>query len=308
MSRALHKSAPHDAANLGQLLLAFVGLFLLTTSNDVHLGVPPLTPAPLASRNVSEQLINTREPLRNTQPKRGFRLEVHSSKKPHAKKSLRSESEYLVNAITDELNDTISLPSDIDMSVEACGDSDAYYDDRNHKLVICYELIDEMESIVYWQLRGKVRVRETLETLVTAVVLHESAHALIHTLKLPITGREEDVADQFSTLVLLHQRDGARKAMEVAFFHKVMSQIYEGEPTAYWDVHSTDGQRYYDTLCMIYGQEPEANTRLVSSKALPVDRANICEQDYQRIESAWKTLLKPYSNHLPWLAEKGSTK
>ena len=301
MSRALHKSAPHDVANLGQLLIAFVGLFLLTTSNNVHLGVPPLTPTPLASRSVSEQLVITREPLRNNQPKRGFRLEVHSSRNSRAKKSLlRSEIGSLVNAITAQLNDTFSLPSEIDVSLEDCGDSDVYYNDENHKLVMCYEWIDEMESIVYWQLRGKVKARETLETLITAVVLHESAHALIHTLKLPITGREEDAADQFSTLVLLHQQAGARKAMEVAFIHKVMSQIYEGEPTAYWDEHSQDAQRYYDTLCMIYGRDPEGNTRLVSSNTLPIDRAYICQQDYQRIESAWKTLLKPYANDSLW--------
>src|SRR5512132_2084423 len=108
--------------------------------------------------------------------------------------------------------------------------------------------------------------------------------------------REEDVADQFSTLVLLHQPDGARKASEVALIYKVLSQIYEGEPTAYWDEHAPDAQRRYDTLCMIYGRDPEGNTKLVSSNALPVERANNCEQDYRRIESAWKTLLKPYAN------------
>jgi hypothetical protein len=166
---------------------------------------------------------------------------------------------------------------------------------------MCYEWFSKMERIVSRQLPGKAKVRETHETLVAGVILHESAHALIHILKLPITGREEDVADQFSTLVLLHQRDGVRKALEHALIYKVMSQMYEGEPTAYWDEHSPDAQRYYDTLCMIYGRDPEGNTKLVSSNALPVDRANICEQDYRRIVSACKTLLEPYAKDSLWL-------
>ena len=302
MLSSLNKSARPDSANLGQLLLALAGLFLLTSSNDVHLGASPLNPTTLASRNISERLINTREPLRDTQARRGFRLDIHSSKNPRAKKSLlRSESESLVNAITAELNDTINLPSDIEVSLEDCGDADVYYDDDERRLVMCYEWLDEMQRIVSRQLRPRAIVRETVETLVAGVVLHESAHALIHILKLPVTGREEDVADQFSTLVLLHQKDGARKVTEVALVHKVMSEMTQGEPPAYWDEHSQDGQRYYDTLCMIYGRDPEGNTRLVSTNALPFERATICEQDYRRIESAWKTLLKPYANDSLWL-------
>jgi hypothetical protein len=296
MYRALNKLPRAEITDLGQLLLAFAGLFLLTTVNDVHRGGLPFGPMTLASRNIPDASTNTREVTGNTEVKRGFRLEVHSSRHSRTKGSLlRAESDSLVKAITAELNDTISLPFDIEVSLENCGDADVFYDDESHNVVMCYEWISTMERIISRQLPGKVKARETLKTLVAGVILHESAHALIHILNLPVTGREEDDADQFSTLVLLHERDGARKAMEIALIHKVMSQMYEGEPTAYWDEHSPDGQRYYDTLCMIYGRDPEGNRKLVSSNALPIDRANICEQDYRRIESAWKTLLKPYA-------------
>jgi hypothetical protein len=139
-----------------------------------------------------------------------------------------------------------------------------------------------------------------MEALVAAVVLHESAHALIRLLKLPITGREEDDADQFSTLLLLHQPDGARKALAVARIFQVMSQVRRREPIAYWDEHSLDAQRYYDTLCMVYGRDPEGNANLVSSKALPDERAGLCKEDYLRIESSWTELLKPYTNDSLW--------
>jgi hypothetical protein len=165
---------------------------------------------------------------------------------------------------------------------------------------MCNEWIADTERIVSRRLRQKVKLRETMEALVAAVVLHESAHALISLLKLPITGREEDDADQFSTLLLLHQQNGVRKALAVARVYELMSQELRREPTAYWDEHSLDEQRYYDTLCMIYGRDPKGNAKLVSSKALPDERASLCKEDYLRIESSWKTLLKPYANDSLW--------
>ena len=301
MSRALNKSVLVSVANLRQRLLAFVWLFLLTT-NCVQWGWSiNRTSMPLSAPIDSDALINTRAPSRSTQARRGFRLEVHSNNNSHARQSLtRSETESLIKGITSELNDTISLPTDVELSLEDCGDSDVYYDDESRKVVMCNEWIAETERIVSWRLRPKVKVRETMEALVAAVVLHESAHALISLLKLPITGREEDDADQFSTLLLLHQRDGARKALAVAQIYKVMAQMPRREPTAYWDEHSLDAQRYYDTLCMIYGRDPNANAKLVSGKALPDERADMCKEDYLRIESSWKTLLKPYANDSLW--------
>ena len=91
-----------------------------------------------------------------------------------------------------------------------------------------------------------------------------------------------------------------RKALAVARIYKAMAQVPRGEPTAYWDEHSLDEQRYYDTLCMIYGRDPKGNAKLVSSKALPDERAGLCKEDYLRIESSWKTLLKPYANDSLW--------
>jgi hypothetical protein len=137
-------------------------------------------------------------------------------------------------------------------------------------------------------------------SVVAAVIFHESAHALIRLLKLPVTGREEDDADEFSTLLLLHQHDGVRKALAVARIYQVMSQEQRSEPVTYWDEHSLDGQRYYDTLCLIYGRDPKGNAKLVSSNALPGERAGLCKEDYLRIETSWKTLLKPYADDSLW--------
>jgi hypothetical protein len=301
MSRALNSSVLVNVANVRQRLLVFVWLFLFTTINCVQWGLSINRTSMPHSAPIDDALISNRAPSPRTQARRGFRLEVHSSKHSHAGESLlHSETESLIKGITSELNETISLPTDVGLSLEDCGDSDVYYDNESRKVVMCNEWIAEMERIVSRRLRQRVNVRQTMEALVAAVVLHESAHALISLLKLPVTGREEDDADQFSTLLLLHQQDGVRKALAVARIYKAMAQVPRGEPTAYWDEHSLDAQRYYDALCMIYGRDSKGNAKLVSGKALPDERAGLCKEDYLRIESSWKTLLKPYANDSLW--------
>jgi hypothetical protein len=217
--------------------------------------------------------------------------------------SLRADSEAKVRAMVTRLNDSINLPVDIQISFEDCHDSEVYYDEQNHHVTICHEWLDQMQHLVSRRNNDKALIRESVESLVVAVFLHESAHALIDILHVPVTGREEDAADQFSTLILLGQPDGARKVMQVAHTYKVLSQDSLREPPAYWDEHSLDAQRYYDTLCMIYGRDPKQNAKLLNNDRLPDERAEICEKDYQRIETAWKTLLKPYAKESLWQSQ-----
>ena len=241
----------------------------------------------------------------NSRARRGFTLlSAHERPLDTSKSvSLRADSEAKVRAMVSRLNESINLPVDIQISFEDCHDSEVYYDEQNHHVVICHEWLDQMQHLVSRRAADKSLVRESVESLVIAVFLHESAHALIDILRVPVTGREEDAADQFSTLVLMGQPDGARKAMQVAHTYKVLSQDSLREPPAYWDEHSLDAQRYYDTLCMIYGRDPKQNVKLLTGDRLPDERAEICEKDYQRIETAWKTLLKPYAKDSLWQSQ-----
>ncbi|HEV8140160.1 MAG TPA: DUF4344 domain-containing metallopeptidase [Pyrinomonadaceae bacterium] len=238
----------------------------------------------------------------NSRARRGFTLLSAHERFVGTSRSelLHSDSEAKVRLMVSRLNQSINLPVEIAISFEDCHDSEVYYDEQNHHVVICHEWLDQMERLVARRTTDKRLVHESVESLVVAVFLHESAHALIDILHVPVTGREEDAADQFSTLVLMGQADGARKAMQVAHTYKVLSQDSLREPPAYWDEHSLDAQRYYDTLCMIYGRDPKQNAKLLNNDRLPDERAEICEKDYQRIDTAWKTLLKPYAKESLW--------
>jgi hypothetical protein len=48
--------------------------------------------------------------------------------------------------------------------------------------------------------------RDTIIGPLVDVFLHESGHAVFDLLKIPVFGREEDAADQFSAYIMLRQR------------------------------------------------------------------------------------------------------
>jgi hypothetical protein len=294
-----------ELADLQRRILALSLLMVVGIAGVAGWRPPAQRSVSTALLAVANQVDTPREsepPFINSRAKRGFTLLNPRERfigTSHSM-SLRADSEAKVRAMVARLNDSINLPVDIQISFEDCHDSEVYYDEQNHHVTICHEWLDEMQHLVSRRNNDKTMIRDSVESLVVAVFLHESAHALIDILHVPVTGREEDAADQFSTLVLLGQPDGARKAMQVAHTYKVLSQDSLREPPAYWDEHSLDVQRYYDTLCMIYGRDPKQNAKLLNNDRLPDERAEICEKDYQRIETAWKTLLKPYAKDSLW--------
>src|SRR5262245_24823170 len=128
----------------------------------------------------------------NSRARRGFTLLSAHDRVVGASKSasLRADSEAKVRAMVARLNDSINLPVDIQISFEDCHDSEVYYDEQNHHVTICHEWLDQMQHVVSRRATDKARVRESVESLVIAVFLHESAHALIDILHVPVTGRE----------------------------------------------------------------------------------------------------------------------
>jgi hypothetical protein len=125
--------------------------------------------------------------------------------------------------------------------------------------------------------------------------LHEVAHALIDRWDLSITGREEDAADQFSTLMLINGLPGGEEiAMDSARSFKWLAVQEKGLEKDYSDPHSFDEQRFYNIICLVYGHRPERYEYLIRNGSLPTERAFECEEDYRRLNKSWQTLLAPH--------------
>ena len=194
-----------------------------------------------------------------------------------------------------QLNERLILPFDIVISFEDCEDPDAYYEPETHQIKLCYQLIDEYYDLFARSIKDKTKLDDAVRSATIATFFHELGHGLVDAWKIPITGREEDAVDQLSTLVLIERiEDGDQMALAGALSFKLYADLTKAEKKIYWDEHSLDEQRFFDTICLVYGHDEEKYAYLVEKGTLPEERAVYCTEDYDKVRAAWQKLLEPY--------------
>ena len=264
------------------LLLSVLGC----ASSGCHQATPVSTP-PANGTNKTNQVVADQGDLRlRYQPPQ----ETSTSQTPRARSSPQS-----VEKLIAELNQRLILPFDIDVLLEDCEQPDAYYDPETHQIVLCYQLVDEYYVLFAKKIKDKTKLGDAVTAATAATFFHELGHALVDAWKVPITGREEDAVDQLSTLVLIEGTEGGEQmALDGALAFKLYADLAGGEKKIYWDEHSLDEQRFFDTICLVYGHDDEKFAYLVDNGTLPEERALLCSQDYNRVKGAWQQLLGPY--------------
>ncbi len=128
-------------------------------------------------------------------------------------------------------------------------------------------------------------------------LVHEVGHVLFAQYDLPLLSREEDAADSLASVLLLEYiEDGAAVVLNAADMFGRESEAAEWFDEAdFWSEHSLDIQRYYSTLCYVYGSDPDGQAELINPESgLSLERAENCEFEYQRIRQGWLEVLKPY--------------
>lgn len=200
--------------------------------------------------------------------------------------------EKLLQEAVDTVNGLVTLPRNMDVSFQECGKANAFYSPKTGNITYCYELVR-----LFDQLSKNLKTPEEQQRLIRGAVFfvffHEFGHALIHELKLPTTGREEDVVDQFATLLLLEQGErGEEAALSGAAFFLLLSGLPENKPD-FWDEHSLDAQRFYNISCWLYGASPFRQVNLVAKGLLPAARAARCGDEFTQLRSSWKTIAEP---------------
>jgi Putative metallopeptidase len=190
------------------------------------------------------------------------------------------------------------LPRILTLKLAGCdGDDNAWYEPEDLTVTVCYEYLAEVQSIAPKSVTpaGLTPESAMLGPLME-VFLHEIGHALFDQLRIPLLGHEEDAADQFAAFVMLHlNTQTARDAMAgVAWMYGQEAKEAKISQSSLANVHGLAGQRFYNTLCMAYGAEPELFKDLIDRKLLPEDRAEGCEDEYRQVAYAVKTLMGRY--------------
>ncbi len=198
--------------------------------------------------------------------------------------------------IAEAVNSYLALPTDIPVNFVECGEANAFFDPEAQEISMCYELTQEYVDIFTDK---NTSDEEYVKEVINATVFtffHELGHALVHILELPITGKEEDVVDEFAAIMLLQSgNEGVEATLAgVAQFAVDSEEETELENLAFWDEHSLSSQRFYNIACFVYGSDPDTFRGFVDNDFLPEERAQWCQDEYAQKVRSWDILLGPY--------------
>jgi len=197
------------------------------------------------------------------------------------------------------LNDVFKLPYDIPIFVAECDEITAYYYYEDYppysEIAICYELIEEIGYYKSQDYYDDESITNATINVVDFILYHEIGHALIHLYDLPITGAEEDVADQFAAYVLLTSgvegEDVSMYVIDAAEYWLDVHEDYGISPEHYAGIHSLDIQRFYDLGCYVYGSGSEYNQDIIDAGWVPENRIDYCVGEFEQILHSWDRLL-----------------
>jgi len=200
-----------------------------------------------------------------------------------------------------ELNETFTLPADVTIAMNKCGQANAFYESDKKLITVCYELIDQFSDLFLADATSDEDQETAGEAIAGAAMFtlyHELGHALIDLYDLPVTGREEDAVDQLATIILLESgEEGETAAINgaTAFMGEDSEEEEaELEEISYWDEHSLGQQRFYNIICWTYGKNPEGNQDMVDDETLPAERAARCPAEYAQMSKSWDALLSAH--------------
>ena len=210
-----------------------------------------------------------------------------------------------IERLADSLGATFKLPQDVPIVGQECGQFNAFWYRAENKIVLCYEMFAVAEDYANMQAEGSPTYFNLYYQGVTEMIaFHESGHMAVDLYSLPVTGREEDAADQLGALLLLTRSgpDGVgRVAASADFWFDIASEPENLDARSFADEHSLSQQRGYNLLCWDYGAMPDLLEVLIADPSnpdqkgrLPAERAYGCESEYEQTLSSWGTLLAPY--------------
>ena len=134
-----------------------------------------------------------------------------------------------------------------------------------------------------------------------SILFHEYGHFMNGELKLPVTGPEEDVADEFSAMVWIeNMRYDEKSVVPMAlggaklWLYMAREQEKKGRSAPWYDEHSPDMRRFGAYICALYGAFPNQFAPIMETAEIPKPRRDRCVSDMARRREAWNTQLRAH--------------
>lgn len=209
------------------------------------------------------------------------------------------EDNNLLHQLADDINATLKLPYDVTLKASQCDVANDYWSAAENAITMCYE--DATNALQVFTRLGDPDPQTSAFHTELEAFYHETGHMVISLYQLPATGREEDVADQASIYLMFRPDENGKIDPDSISAIRDTARLYEDSSAggqvsneALADEHSPDRARMYNFECWAYGADPKQSADLVGDDKLPEGRAERCEGEYDQLENAWGTLLKPY--------------
>ncbi len=255
-------------------------------------------------RTTERSQTNTDEPPSQKKPADGKKTDsgdfivehIPVSNTRYEKIAQQVTEERLLEKAASKLNRALSLPADITLRTKDCDQVNAFYDPSDASVTMCFELMEHFYRSFKSIGASDEQAYAKMFDAVQFVFLHEIGHALIDQLNLPVAGNEEDAADRCSAYINIKELgdEGLNAVYAAADAFAIESKNSAGQQKNMADEHLLQEQRFYNSLCMIYGSDPEKHAGIVTKGYLPQERAVRCQMEYQRSVDSWINLLEPW--------------
>lgn len=203
---------------------------------------------------------------------------------------------------------TTRLRQDLNIGFESCGNPNAFFDHKRSAIVFCVEMIELMmtqakadtEVAAKW---NRDQFARTFDGVIWGIFFHELGHAVIGINRVAITGREEDVADQFAVYYAVNfvePKDVSVVLPTIWFFDRLAksSTIASGNQNdikrLMADEHSLSEQRIYNLACWALGSNSKRGAFAADFVKLPKERAARCSAEYAKLDDGIKSRFKKY--------------
>lgn len=193
------------------------------------------------------------------------------------------------------LNAGIRLPRNIRVVVD--GSDGPYYDPSARTIVMSPDFSQLTVDLFRADdpSGAQAEILEMAGAVSDFVFLHEAGHALVHQLRLPITGREEDAVDDLAIVLMSEVFDKGESALAASYLFGLFSAQRDALGAEdFFDEHSLDEQRFYAIGCHVYGSSPRKHKDTAKALGLPAARQARCRSEYRQMLRSWTRLLDPY--------------
>lgn len=206
------------------------------------------------------------------------------------------ESSGAVDDVVDFLNEKFQLKQALKITMG--GNDGPLYDPEINEIIVPYSFVEEIRQrfeVADYAQTG-VNIDDAVTDSLMHTLFHEMGHALIAMYDLPVLGKEEDAVDGLATILLIEYfEQGEEIALSAADLFNLESEDFEEfSHENFWDEHSLDIQRFYSTLCFVYGSSPEEYSHLKDDAEFSDERADLCISEYENAAKSWFDLLEKH--------------